>query len=250
MKAHLKTAGRVPQDTRTDFDPTARLHRQFKQLVDFSQRAVIASELERRRFWSEADDISVERWQESTAPQRRFLWEEIFGRLPEPSTALKVETRRLYDEPNWTGYEVFIPIWPQVFAYGILLLPKSMKPTEKRPVVVCQHGLEGRPQDLIKPQSKEAESLYRSFAARLADQGFVVYCPQDPYIGDDRFRQLQRLANPLKLSIYSFVLSQHQRVLDWLEQQPFVDAKRIGFYGHSYGGKTAIRVPLCSSDTR
>jgi hypothetical protein len=46
-------------------------------------------------------------------------------------------------------------------------------------------------------------------------------------------------------------------MLDWLATQPFVDPKRIGFYGLSYGGKTAMRVPplldkyalsICSGD--
>jgi hypothetical protein len=45
--------------------------------------------------------------------------------------------------------------------------------------------------------------------------------------------------------------------LDWLTAQPNVDASRIGFYGLSYGGKTASRVPpllaryalsICSAD--
>jgi hypothetical protein len=57
--------------------------------------------------------------------------------------------------------------------------------------------------------------------------------------------------------LYSFILGQNQRILEWLGQQPFVDAKRIGFYGLSYGGKTAMRVPplldgyalaICSGD--
>ena len=85
----------------------------------------------------------------------------------------------------------------------------------------------------------------------------MTYCPQNPYLGGETFRLLQRLANPLKLSLYSFILSQHQRTLEWLSQQPFVDPQRIGFYGLSYGGKTAVRVPplldqyalsICSGD--
>jgi hypothetical protein len=109
---------------------------------------------------------------------------------------------------------------------------------------------------LIKPD-REAEHYYHRFAANLADHGWVVYCPQNPYIGGDEFRKIQRLANPLKWSLFSFILSQHQRTLDWLIQQPFVDPARIGFYGLSYGGKTAVRVPpllnnyclsICSAD--
>ena len=49
------------------------------------------------------------------------------------------------DEAAYTGYEVVMDVFPDVIAYGILLMPKGIKPGEKRPVVVCQHGLEGRP---------------------------------------------------------------------------------------------------------
>ena len=42
-----------------------------------------------------------------------------------------------------------IDVYPDVIAGGILLLPKDLKRDEKRPVVVCQHGLEGVPMDTI-----------------------------------------------------------------------------------------------------
>jgi hypothetical protein len=122
-------------------------------------------------------------------------------------------------------------------------------------VVVCQHGLEGRPSDVADP--KLDSPYYHRFAVRLAEEGFVTFAPQNPYIGQDRFRLIQRKAHPLKLSLFSFIIGQHQRILEWLSQQPFVDSKRIGFYGLSYGGKTAMRVPplldgyalsICSAD--
>ena len=46
-------------------------------------------------------------------------------------------------------------VFPDVIAYGILLLPKGIKEGEKRPVVVCQHGLEGRPQRRRRPQGRQ-----------------------------------------------------------------------------------------------
>jgi len=148
-----------------------------------------------------------------------------------------------------------LDVYPDVFAYGILLLPKDLKPGEKRPVVVCQHGLEGRPTDVTNPTKKTP--YYNSFAAQLADLGYIVYAPQNPYIGQTTFRQIQRKAQPLKLALFSFIVRQHQRTIDWLETLPNVDPKRIAFYGLSYGGKTAMRVPaiekryclsICSAD--
>jgi hypothetical protein len=115
--------------------------------------------------------------------------------------------------------------------------------------------LEGRPRDTI--ENNDAYHYYKQFAARLAQQGFVTFSPQNPYIGNDRFRLIQRQGHPLKLALFSFILGQHERILDWLVSQPFVDPERIGFYGLSYGGKTAVRVPplldryalsICSAD--
>jgi len=160
----------------------------------------------------------------------------------------------VYDEPKFRGYEVALDVWPEVFAYGILLVPKNIE-NERRPVVVCQHGLEGRPTDVADP--KIDSPFYHRFAVRLAEEGFVTFAPQNPYIGGDRFRLIQRKAHPLKLSLFSFIVGQHQRLLEWLSTQPFVDSHRIGFYGLSYGGKTAMRVPplldgyalsICSAD--
>lgn len=238
----LKPGGRAPRDVRAGFDPLVPLHRQFKQIVDFTQQAIPRTENVREKFWARADNSSIEKWVESTEYYRRYLWEECFGKLPPPSEPLAAETRKIYDEVSWTGYEVVIPLWPEVFAYGILLLPKGLRAHERRPVVVCQHGSGGHPQDLIKPTKPSAEYYYRRYAADLADHGFIVYCPQNMYYGHN-FQVLQRLANPLKLSLFSFILSQNDRVLDWLSTLPNVDAKRIGFYGLSYGGKTAARVP-------
>jgi dienelactone hydrolase len=256
-RGRLKALGHEPRDLRVGFDPVVRLHRQFKQLVDFTQKTVLGCESVREKFWVRADSSSIEKWQKSTEYYRQYLWQEAFGKLPAPSEPLAAQTRKIYDEETWTGYEVLIPLWPEVFAYGILLLPKSLRHGERRPVVVCQHGSEGRPQDLIHPDNVPAVGYYRRYAADLADHGFIVYCPQNPYIGHQTFQILQRLANPLKLSLFSFILGQHERALDWLTTHPNVDASRIGFYGLSYGGKTAARVPpileryalsICSAD--
>jgi dienelactone hydrolase len=241
---------------RKDLDSDARQKRQFDQLLAFTQKLMRDSEYRRQEtFWNKIDTSSLEKYQTSTAPFRKQLWEEVIGKLPEPSEPMSPRTRLSYDEPKWQGYEVTLDLYPDVFAYGILLVPKDLKPGEKRPVVVCQHGLEGRPQDVVNP--KERSKYYNSFGAQLADRGYVVYAPQNPYIGHDLFRVLQRKANPLGLSLFSFIVRQHERTLDWLATLPFVDPERLAFYGLSYGGKTAMRVPailpryclsICSGD--
>jgi dienelactone hydrolase len=243
-------------DLRKNFDPSARQKRQFDQLVAFTQKLMRDSEARRAEtFWAKLDTSSLEKYEQSCKPFRDQLWEEVIGKLPKPTEPMNPRSRQIYDEPKWKGYEVTLDLYPDVFAYGILLLPKDLKPGEKRPVVVCQHGLEGKPTDVCNP--KEKTRAYNSFGAQFADKGYIVYAPQNPYIGHDKFRVLQRKANPLGLSLFSFIIRQHERTLDWLATLPNVDADKIAFYGLSYGGKTAMRVPailpryclsICSGD--
>ena len=253
--AKLKGPSGPPSDRRANFDPALRLRRQFDDLVSYTQLLVRRSPKRRAEFWSKADTSSPERWNETTRFHRDYIWEEVIGRLPAPTSPANPRTRLIYDEPKFRGYEVMLDVWPDVFAYGILLVPKDLRPGERRPVVVCQHGLEGRPRDVADP--KIDAPAYHRYAARLAEQGFITYAPQNPYIGQDRFRLIQRKAHPLKLALFSFILGQHQRTLEWFSSLPFVDPRRIGFYGLSYGGKTAVRVPplldgyalsICSAD--
>ena len=257
LQVRARPPAQALKNLRPVSDPLARLRRQFDQLNNYTQHLVRESEVARERFWSRADASSLERFVETSRPYRDYLWDEVIGRLPSPADQPNARTRLAYDEPAWRGYEVVLDLYPDVFVYGALLLPKDLKPGERRPVVVCQHGLEGRPDDTIRRDGR-AFSVYKAFSARLAERGFVVFAPQNPYIGQDKFRVLQRKANPLGLSLFSFIVRQHERLLDWLAGQPFVDPSRIGFYGLSYGGKTAVRVPpllagryalsICSAD--
>jgi dienelactone hydrolase len=235
-------------------DPVPRQKRQLNQLVAYTQKLWRDSEAVRKDFWKKADASSPEKWEQSCEWYRKYFWEEVIGKLPEPTVPMNPRSRQVYDEPTWTGYEVMIDVFSDVFAQGVLLLPKGMKPDEKRAVVVCQHGLEGTPQKCI---DIEKGPTYDRFARKLVEKGYIVYCPQNPYKFENHFRQIQRKANPLKLSLFSFIIAQHRRTIDWLETLPNIDPKRIAFYGLSYGGKTAMRVPavekryclsICSGD--
>lgn len=232
-----------------------RQRRQFRELVDFTQSLLAGAQDRRRRFWSQADPRSLESWRESTAFYRDYLRDEVIGRLDRPLADPRPRARQIYDEPGYQGYEVVLDVFDGLVAQGILLVPKGLREGERRAVVVCQHGLEGRPSDVADPRVDHP--AYHQFACRLAERGFITYAPQNPYVGGDRFRVLQRKANPLGLSLFSFIVRQHEQAVGWLATLPMVDPRRIAFYGLSYGGKTAMRVPplvegyclaICSAD--
>jgi hypothetical protein len=146
-----------------------------------------------------------------------------------------------------------LDVFPELFAWGVLVLPNDLKPGERRPVVVCQHGRNGVPRDTLDANNP----AYNNFAAVLAERGFITFAPHNLYRGEDRYRWLTRKANNVGATLWSFIVAQHEQILRWLTTQPFVDGSRIAFYGLSFGGETAMRVPsilenyalsICSGD--
>lgn len=233
-------------------DPQQRERRQLEELVRFTQRLLHQSDKERAKLWADADRSDPEAWFNSTLTYRQMVHNKLIGRLPTPKPPLNPRSRKVIDEPTHVGYEVVLDVISGagddasagVIAGGILLLPKDLKDGEHRPVVVCQHGLEGTPTDTITTdETSRAWRAYKGFSTQLVERGFVVYAPQNPYRGEHHFRVIQRKSNPLGRSLFSYIIEQHRQTLRWLAEQPWVDAERIAFYGLSYGGKTAVRVP-------
>jgi dienelactone hydrolase len=236
----------------------ARQRRTVLELQEYSQRLFRDSERTRkaRPLWTKLNTGAE--WDTVQRGARAEFWEKTIGKLSTDYLPPNARSRQIYDREKWRGYDIMLDVHPDIFAWGVLLVPKDLKPGERRPVVVCQHGLEGLPADTITDdQTTSAWKYYKAFAARLADRGFIVYAPHNPYRGRDKFRNLQRKSNPLGLSLFSFIIAQHDVTTRWLASLPFVDPERIGFYGLSYGGKTAMRVPavldryclsICSGD--
>ncbi|MFP6765093.1 MAG: hypothetical protein VB858_15805, partial [Planctomycetaceae bacterium] len=213
-------------------DPLLREQRQLVELQRHVQNLLRLSPKVRDRQWAAADRSSVQKWADTVEPLRDWVYDELIGRLPPSMLPLNPRSRLLLEEKEFTGYEIVLDVYEDVVASGILLLPNDLKPGEKRPVVVCQHGLEGIPMDTItEDRRSRAWGPYKGFSSALCKRGFIVYAPQNPYRGRDRFRTLQRKSNPMKRSLFSYIIPQHQRTLDWLASLPQVDPQRIAFYG-------------------
>ncbi len=249
----LMPAGSAPTYLHSATDVAARAQRQAQEIDDYNQWLLRESPYVRAEFMSKVDPSTLETYQATIESYRDIFRSRVIGAFDQPRLPFHPRTRQAYDTPAWTGYEVVLDVFPDLFAYGILLLPKDLQPNERRPVVVCQHGLEGRPQDVVAGE----HPAYHDFAGKLAERGFIVFAPQNPYIFEDRFRTLQRKANPLQKTLFSLIVPQHQQLVDWLSTLPAVDPQRIAFYGLSYGGKSAMRIPalvknyclsICSAD--
>ena len=242
-----------PENLDANFQPDRREDRQLAEIDQYNQWLLGESSQTRQEFFSKLDTNSLGNYQQTIEWYRDFFSREVIGQFDLDLLPVNPRSRLSYQGKNWRGYEVVLDVWPEVIAYGILLLPNDIEADEKRPVVVCQHGLEGRPQDIIQGD----HDAYHDFAAKLAERGFITFSPQNLYIFTDRFRTLQRKANPMQKTLFSIIIPQHQQIVNWLQSLSYVDPNRIAFYGLSYGGKTAMRVPplvtdyclsICSAD--
>ena len=240
----LPAGGSAPEPV-AHSDPSARLERQMREIDRHNQEILRESHRVRTKFMSELDTSSAESFRRSAEHYRHIFRHEVIGHFDIEPLPPRPRTRVLQETDRITAYEVVLDVFPDLIAYGILTVPRDIGDGERRPVVVCQHGLEGRPQSVI---GEKDHHYYKAFATELAHRGFVTFAPQNLYIFGDRFRSLQRKAYPLKKTLFSMIVPQHQQIVDWLQDQPFVDPDRIAFYGLSYGGKTAMRVPPLVSD--
>ena len=267
---HLAPASsEIPRDRRAAFPPAARearlvreLEAHVQSLLQKSDRVRDAAFLHRvmpelaDTTWSTQRRLpthSAEKFTAGAKPYRARFHADAMGRFDAPLLPFHARTRQIAATAKWTAYDVVLDVWPEVFARGVLVLPNDLRPGERRPVVVCQGGRNSLPRDTLEGDNP----AYNNFAAALAARGFITFAPFNLYRGEDRYRYLSRKANTVGASLFSFILAQHDQILRWLDTQPFVDGKRIAFYGLSYGGETAMRVPtilenyclsICSGD--
>jgi dienelactone hydrolase len=242
-------------DRRAAFDPASRHARVFEEMENHVQRLVQRSEYVRDHafLYKIMPELAIHRWSTEphhpTHPPERFIagakpYRELFhneamGRFDEPFLPFNARSRLVKETDTWSAYDIVLDVYPELFAWGLLVLPKDLQPGERRPVVVCQHGRDGIPRNLLDGNT----SGYRNVAAVLAERGFIAFAPHNLYRGEDRYRWLDRKANTVKATLFSFIIASHDQILRWLDAQPFVDGSRIAFYGLSYGGETAVRVP-------
>ena len=252
--AEMGLSDRLPRELRAAFSNSERQRRLVRGMEGHVQTLIRRADRVRREFFLHkvipalADSTWTADFQKPHSPDpliaaapryRTLFWEQVVGKIDDPVLPPNPRTRRILETERWTADQVVLDVWRDSFAWGILLLPKDLKPGERRPVVVCQHGRNGVPMDVIQGDVR----FYRDFGRRLAERGYIVFAPHGIFRDEKRYRPLNRKANLVKASVFSFVAGQHEQILRWLGTLPMVDAARIAFYGLSFGGETALRVP-------
>ena len=268
IEGNLDLSSDKPFDQRKDFNPKERQLRIRNGMETYVQQLMHLSPATRNEFylhqvmpnwankeWSTKSYHPYEKpdqFKKESQKYREYFKDEVIGSFSDDLLPGNPSSIQVYENEKWKGYSIALDVFPEFGGGGILLLPKDISKGEQRPVVVVQHGRNGVPEIVI-----EGHTSYNNMAARLAEEGFVVFVPYGLFSGEDRYRWLDRKANTIGKSLFSFVLAQHEQYLAFLGDLPFVDKSRIAFYGKSYGGETAMRIPsilegyalsVCSAD--
>ncbi|MGA2740278.1 MAG: alpha/beta fold hydrolase, partial [Bryobacteraceae bacterium] len=107
----------------------------------------------------------------------------------------------------------------------ILVKPAKGKPAKPPfPGVIFQHG------------GGQSMTNYLSEALILARAGVISIIPDAPARGEGKNSEINTVKLEAARDFQAEIVITERRVLDWLLQQPGIDAKRIAYVGHSYGG--------------
>lgn len=217
-----------------------RERRMIDALDRHTQGVLQRSTLTRTLFQSKLDTSSLDAYEKSMKFYKDYFENEIIGKFDREFSPLNVRSRKAYGADDIDGYEIVMDLYPGMFVYGLLFLPKELKPDRKYPTIVVQHGRNTRIEQLIEgSEPKRLEGIL----TRLARKGYITFAPQHLYMLEDKHRQIQRKAYPLKKTCFALMLSMQRQVVRYLKTLPHVDMDRLAFYGHSYGGKSAMRLP-------
>ncbi|NPV07072.1 MAG: hypothetical protein HPY83_03790 [Anaerolineae bacterium] len=241
---------------------------------------------QRRRALYEGFDAYFTRRCHQAFDTRVERWDRHYGSIPEYERSMEPMRARFAamigyggqpdcdPQPRWEDLgqterfslkRLWLQVLPEVWEDALFLIPHGSGP---RPLVVAQHGLCGTPEeacgfvvDAIRP-----DYSYHRMGIRLAERGFVVLAPHMvggfgtdeggaryvPALGDQEWArartQLYRKAYLIGERLIGTEFMCTSRLLDYVSTLPEVDPNRIGFYGLSQGGQSALFFPAV--DTR
>jgi cephalosporin-C deacetylase-like acetyl esterase len=211
----------------------------YAQLKEHFHKMIEASADVRAKRW--ATDAKTPEAFQPTQKKLREAYLDLVGRCDFlPRVPLDPRSQKAYDTDEYVGYKVLLDVFDGLEAYGILLIPKNIKPGERRPAVICQHGFAGTPEKTIGPG--ELDQYYHRFPHTLAQRGYVTFSPYIVVPTEESEYRLDRRGKVVGESRVSVCRQQYAAIVDFLQSLDFVDPDRIGYQGLSYGGFTGLWV--------
>jgi dienelactone hydrolase len=240
----------------------------FEQYEGWLRRRLEDLEEGREARW-QRDYSSLAAYERSVAPNRE-RWRQFLTTWDEPRCDLQAEVEPVADYERFRLDRVWLQVREGLRMDALLFTPHGApggqgtgRPTRagKLPAVVCQHGMNGTPEEACGLAPSADESGYNYCGVRLAEMGFVVVAPHEVggfgalhagahYVGGKPEQPQYGARNFLHrhgviqgINLMGMDLYHVSRAVDYLTTLPHVDAERLGFYGLSQGGTSALWLP-------
>lgn len=182
-----------------------------------------------------ADDETT--WKQQRE-QIRAKWNVFLGAYHYADLPLQLETLKEEKLEDCTRLLIRYQAEPGRKVRAYLLIPHKTS-TRPLPAVVAFHGTNAKTFDKLVGLDAEPE---RHMGLRLAKRGFIVICPENFLWEQNSYTASTAAAlksHPGSKGM-AVMLADGMRAVDALLSRPDVDAKRIGAYGHSLGGKETL----------
>jgi dienelactone hydrolase len=206
---------------------------QRAQLEAWFDKRLAASYAERSAAWKR-DFSSIAAYEKSIAPWRERFGEYLGG-MGYPRGDLNVREELIRETDSHTARRVWIRAFDAVEVYGVLLVPKK-KPGRK-PALLCLHGMAGTPE--LVCGIVDRTDYHNRFGLQAVEKGYVVFAPVMMNAGPKR-NWLDRKGIMVGERMQSLEQFKIQRAVDYLVAREDVAPDRIGAYGISWGGRTAM----------
>jgi hypothetical protein len=174
---------------------------------------------------------------------------KVLGPFPERVVPLEPRVHSEEDCGSYLRRKVSIQVQPGDRMPVWLLVPKKLR--GRVPAIICFYGTTGgagkdTTVGLSGPTPGSPPRKNRAFAVDMTEAGFVALAPDylrdgerlppsgKPYDTTDFYRRFPNW------SCVGKDVWDNMRAVDYLQSLPFVDGRRIGMVGHSYGGHSTI----------
>ncbi len=209
--------------------------RHFEERLAYLRELIAESEARREARWRLAECSPSEFRRTKAAMLAEYR--ELVGHVPTEGTPLHPRTERALATEEYDLYRITLDVTAGVEVYGNLLVPRGIE--GRAAAVICQHGLSGTP-EMTTGLGMTDDTPYHEFARHLAERGYVVFSPYLMQRRTEEINTLVRQADAVGMMRVAMPAAKTRRVIDFLETLPCVDPARIGYYGLSYGGYSAI----------
>ena len=176
----------------------------------------------------------------SVEPNRQ-AWRDVLGRFEQDAVrGPDVQTRLLHDGDDYRAEWVHLECLPGVVSRAVVAVPKGAD--GRPPVAICQHGIGSSPFHVLARLNPTG--TYGGYGLALLEAGFAVVAPVNKTTAEARNR-LERVAHIAGCTLFGLECFKLEKLIDYLETRPDLDAARLGMSGISLGGTaTLVCTPL------